>query len=279
VDHLKDLVERYATNHILIEDDMFNYSKPRTIELCERIVELFPDRFAVEFPNGIAVWTLTEEVVLALKKLGLKTITIAIESGNRDVQKHILKKNLNLNRIKEKVDMLKAAEIGVRGFFIVGLVGETIAQMMDTIDFAIELQLDWAEIKVFTPLFGSEMYDTAVSQQYLMGDTSEHVYGRCSVKTPDFSPEQVEKIRYDANIKINFVNNSYLRQGKYDLAEKTFKRLLARFPNHLFAQWGLWQALLGGKKGDEAQLARTQLQTLAKTAENSALLQQFQIHI
>jgi hypothetical protein len=151
--------------------------------------------------------------------------------------------------------------------------------MMDTIDFAIELQLDWAEIKVFTPLFGSEMYDTAVSHQYLMGDTSEHVYGRCSIKTPDFSPEQVEKIRYDANIKINFVNNSYLRQGKYALAEKTFKRLLARFPNHLFAQWGLWQALAGSKKADEAQLARTQLVTLAKTAENSALLKQFQIHI
>jgi anaerobic magnesium-protoporphyrin IX monomethyl ester cyclase len=279
MDHLTELVAKYDANHILFEDDMFNYSKSRTIELCSRIAEAFPNRFTIEFPNGLAVWTLTEQVVSALKSIGLKTITIAIESGNEDVQRDVLKKNLNLGRIKEKVAMLKAADIGVRGFFIIGLVGETIEQMMDTIDFAIDLQLDWAEIKVFTPLFGSEMYSTAVSHGYLMGDTSEHVYGRCAIKTPDFSPEQVERIRYDANIKINFLNNAYLREGKYELAARTFRRLLARFPKHLFAQWALWQALERGGKTDEAQATRKQLATLAKTEENSALLKQFQIHI
>lgn len=279
MEHLGDLVARYDANHILFEDDMFNYSKSRTIELCERIAEAFPNRFTIEFPNGLAVWTLTKEVVLAMKGIGLKTITIAIESGNKDVQRDILKKNLNLDRIKEKVAMLKAANIGVRGFFIIGLVGETVAQMMDTIEFAIDLQLDWAEIKVFTPLFGSEMYNSAAAHGYLMGDTSEHVYGRCAIMTPDFSPEQVEKIRYDANIKINFLNNAYLREGKFELAEKTFKRLLSRFPNHLFAQWGVWQALERGGKTNEAQLARAQLATLAQTEENRALLRQFQIDV
>jgi len=42
VDHIRGLVENYDTNHLLFEDDMFNYSKQRTIELCERLAEHLP---------------------------------------------------------------------------------------------------------------------------------------------------------------------------------------------------------------------------------------------
>jgi len=278
--HIDWLVENYDINTLLIEDDMFNFSPKRTVEFCKVLYEKYKDRFTIEFPNGLAIWRLTEEAVVYLKKVGLKSITIGVESGSAYVQKHILKKNLNLSIAKEKVELLKKYDIGVRAFYIVGLVGETLDMMNETVKFALDLNIDWSEIKIFTPLAGSELYDIAKKKGYLIGDTSEHVYGRCCMKTPEFTPEEVEDLQYDANIRVNFLNNKNLKQRKFNTAEHHFRNLLRAFPDHLFAQWGLWQALEGQRKTKESKEALKRLIDLSNKSErNRMLLRKYQIHL
>ena len=98
--------------------------------------------------------------------------------------------------------------------------------------------------------------------------------------SPDFTPEQVEELRYDANIRINFLNNYNLRQGEFEDAQKIFLKLLNVYPNHLFAQWGLWQALEGQGKKEEAKKALERLKELSKTNEkNQLLLEKYNIKI
>jgi radical SAM superfamily enzyme YgiQ (UPF0313 family) len=264
LNHINWLVRKFNINHLLIEDDMFNYNSKRTIEFCKKLYEDYSERFTIEFPNGLAVWNLTDETVKNLKKIGLKNVTIAIESGNSFVQKHILKKNLDLDKIKEKIKLLKKYKINIRVFYIIGFVGETIEMMNDTIDYARELDVNWSEIKVFTPLAGSEMYDLANNKKYIIGDTSEHIYGRGAIKTPDFKPNEVEELRYDANIKINFLENYSLKHGEFYDAEKIFSKLLDVYPNHLFAQWGLWKALEGQRKYQDADHALESLISMIK---------------
>lgn len=280
MNHIDWLVENYGVNHLLIEDDMFNFKSERTIEFCKTLYNKYPEHFTIEFPNGLAVWNLTDETVENLKKIGLKTVTIAIESGNPYVQKNILKKNLYLEKIKEKVKLLKKYKISIRCFYIIGFVGETIEMMNDTIKYANDLNINWSEIKVFTPLVGSEMYDLAKEKGYLSEDTSEHIYGRCSIRSSDFTPEQVEELRYDANIHINFLNNYNLRRGEFEDAEKIFSKLLSVYPNHLFAQWGLWQALEGQGKKEEAIKALKRLIDMSKgDAKNMLMLKKYKIQL
>ena len=278
--HIDWFVENYDVNHLLIEDDMFNYKPKRTIEFCKTIYKKYQDRFTIEFPNGLAVWNLTDETVKNLKKIGLKNVTIAVESGNAFVQKNILKKNLDLEKIKDKVNLLKKYKINIRAFYIIGFVDETIDMMHDTIQYADNLNINWSEIKVFTPLAGSEMYDLAKEKGYLGEDTSEHIYGRCSIMSPDFTPKQVEDLRYDANIQINFLNNYHLRQGEYEDAEKVFSKLLNVYPNHLFAQWGLWKALTSQGKKENAKKALIRLKELTDADEkNKQLLDKYKIDL
>lgn len=278
--HIDSLVDNYDINNLLIEDDMFNYSTKRAIEFCNKLYDKYQNRFTIEFPNGIAVWKLNEELIISLRKIGLKSITIAVESGSPYVQKEILKKNMNLSDVKKKVELLKKYEIGVRVFYIVGLIGETINMMNETVQYALDLNSDWSEVKIFTPLAGSEMYNIARGKGYLDNNTSEHVYNRSCLNTPDFSSEQVKDVQYDANIRINFLNNRFLKEEKYEKAEKTFRGLLNNFPNHLFAQWGLWQALEGQEKVGESNKALNKLLEMSETsAGNRRLLKKYQIHI
>ena len=278
MNHIDWLVDNFDINNLLIQDDVFNFLPERTIEFCKAIFERYQDRFNLEFPNGLATWKLDEESIVNLKRAGMQSCTVAIESGNEYVQKYILKKNLNLDLVKEKIELLKKHEIRVRAFYIVGFVDETIEMMDDTVQFALDLNIDWSEVKIFTPLVGSEMYDLAREKGYLVGDMSEHVYGRSCVRTPDFSPEQVKDIQYDANIRINFLNNKFLREKKYEEAEQIFRGLLRNFPNHLFAQWGLWQALQGQEKSEEAMEAFKKLRKLTDASEDlRKLLEKYHI--
>lgn len=278
--HIDWLVDNYGINDLLIQDDMFNFSTKRAIEFCSTLLKKYRNRFSIEFPNGLAVWKLNEELVINLKKAGMKSATIAIESGSPYVQKHILKKNLNLSAAKEKVGLLKKHGIGVRAFYVVGFVGETMEMMEETVQFALDLNIDWSEVKIFTPLVGSEMYDIAKENGYLVGDTSENVFGRCCIETTEFTTEQVKNIQYDANIRINFLNNRYLKEERYRDAEQTFRGLLKSFPKHLFAQWCLWQALVGQKKTDEAGEALEQMLKMANESEKShTLLERYNIQL
>jgi len=280
VKHIDWLIANFDINHLLIEDDMFNFSSERTIEFCKTLFEKYNNRFTIEFPNGLAVWNLNEEVIKSLKKIGLRSATIGIESGNEYVQRNIMKKNLSLPLIKQKVDLLKKHDIGVRAFYIIGFPGEALEMMQDTVNFALNLNIDWSEIKILTPLAGSEIYDIVEQKGYFVGDTSEHIYGRCSIKTPDFEPEQVENLQYDANIRVNFLNNINLKQGKFDIAEKVFSKLLNIYPNHLFAQWGLWQALKGQGRKTESVQALNKLRHMAEQDEkNRFLLKKYNIKL
>ena len=279
INYIEYLVEKYEMNNLLIQDDMFNYSKKRALDFCNKIYDRFGNFFNIEFPNGLAVWNLDEDLIIGLKKIGLKSITIAVESGNEYVQKNILKKNLNLNNVKQKVNLLKSHDIGIRAFYVIGFIGETIAMMEDTIQFALDLDIDWSEIKIFTPLTGSEMYDLAKEKGYLLGDTSEHVFGRCSISTPEFSADTVKNVQYDGNIRVNFLNNKLLRYKKYAEAEQTFQKLLKKFPNHFFAHWALWTALKEQNKIEPAINEHEILKQLAINESNSKLIRKYKINL
>ncbi len=279
MNYIEYLVVKHDINNLLIQDDMFNFSKKRALDFCKRLYIKFGKRFNIEFPNGLAVWNLDEELIVHLKQIGLKSVTIAIESGSEYVQKKILTKNLNLDIVKNKVNLLKKHNVGVRAFYIVGFVGETVSMMEETISFALELDIDWSEIKIFTPLAGSKMYDIAKNNGFLIGDTSEHVFGRCAIFTPEFSPETVKNIQYDGNIRVNFLNNKFLRNKKYKEAEHTFKSLIQKFPNHFFAHWALWTALKGQGNNKLADEELVILKKLSSLESNANLLKKYNINL
>ena len=56
--------------------------------------------------------------------------------------------------------------------------------------------------------------------------------------------------------------------------------LLKSFPKHLFAQWGLWQALQGLKKINEADEACKQMYKLADESEKTrTLLERYNVYL
>ena len=71
----------------------------------------------------------------------------------------IKSKGININKVKDVVNVLKHY-VKVAGFFIIGVPGETINDIKETINLAKELELDKYSFSLFTPLPGSPLYET-----------------------------------------------------------------------------------------------------------------------
>src|SRR5262249_44796879 len=89
---------------------------------------------------------------------GLRAFKIGIETGNEEMLTRI-KKPTTLTALRAKRELLaRYPDVFVSPNFIIGFPGETFGQMLDTFNFACELQWDWASFFICQPLKGTEMF-------------------------------------------------------------------------------------------------------------------------
>ncbi len=148
-------------------------------------------------PNGIHIVTLDEDMLDLMKRCGCYELTLAVESGDPDVLKRIIRKPTKLEQVEESAKLIRQKGIGSYGFFIIGFPGETKAQIANTLNFARKIDLDRISVFVANPLPGTEMYEVAKKNKYISED---YDYDRIDyfeglIDTPEWSHEEIHKLR------------------------------------------------------------------------------------
>ena len=191
IDHL---IKEYKIEELIFEDDNLTFDIIRAAKLFDTMVE---NNYGLNWktPNGIALWRLTKDLVVKMKQSGCYQTSFAIESGNEHVLHKIIRKPLNLEKVKGLVDAAKAEGIFTEGFFVVGFPGETFEQMKDTFDFAYEIGLDKPVFVIATPYPGTELYDICLRDGLLAEnyDYKNLITRKANIITKDFTPKQLEK--------------------------------------------------------------------------------------
>lgn len=191
------LHEKYRMNHISIQDDNFTVSKKRTIEICKGIIERGLD-ITLNTPSGVYLPSLDKEVLEWMKKAGFYELYFGIESGNQKILDTVIKKRLNLDKVREVVRICREVGIKTGGFFVMGIPGESLETMEDTINFAISSNLDVARLYVCQPYPGSPLFEDCVKNNYFIKEITPDdlkIFGeRSYIKTKDFTPENVARI-------------------------------------------------------------------------------------
>jgi len=145
--------ELYGTREFYIADDTFTCNRNRVLDFCLRVKDL-----GFTWSCLTRVDTVDADTITAMKSAGCKMIKIGLESGNERV--------LGLmNKMIHKKDVMRAAEIfrqcGVpwMSYLIVGVPGETEAEVDDTISFIKEVNPNFISFSVFTPYPGTAFYN------------------------------------------------------------------------------------------------------------------------
>jgi radical SAM superfamily enzyme YgiQ (UPF0313 family) len=152
IEHLSDV---YGIRIFDIPDENFTFDKQYVIDFCHAVIP-YKRKFEFFLPNGIRLDSLDKELLQLMRKAGFRReVAVGIESGSERILK-IMKKNLSLDLVREKVSLLNAVGFRPIGYFIVGFPGETKEDIKKTLRLALELKLSAAAFTPFAPMPGTE---------------------------------------------------------------------------------------------------------------------------
>lgn len=194
LDELEMLVKKYGAKEVQFLDDNFTLNRERAKKLFQGMIDRKLD-VVWNTPNGIAIWTLDEELLALMKKSGCYALTLAVESGDQDVLDHIIKKPLKLEQVRKAVKMIKKLGIQTHAFFMVGFPDEKPEQIERTFKFAKVLDLDSASFQIPQPLPGSDL-DRQLKERRCIKDSFDYeniAYLLSSYDTTYFKGKELEK--------------------------------------------------------------------------------------
>jgi len=226
------LKNEFGIKVITIEDDHFMGNKQRAYEIVKFIGEQGITAF---FPNSLALYALSREMLVALKDAGVEQLILAVESGSDYVLKNVMKKPLKLDIVSRVAKDCREIGIYTDCNILIGLPGERKRDIEDTRRFLKTVGANWFRINVATPLLGSEMHDICEEKSYFKGLVIESNYKKAIVGTEDFDPQFIQDTTYDINIELNFVHNADMQLGEYEVALKGFENAINAKPDHAIA--------------------------------------------
>jgi anaerobic magnesium-protoporphyrin IX monomethyl ester cyclase len=195
IQHLRDT---YNVQELKFQDDNLTLIKKRAQAIFQGMI----DRgLAMPWntPNGVAIWTLDEELIRTMKQSGCYHLCLALESGDPEVLKNIINKPVDLDEAREVVRLCRKYKISPWANVIIGFPGETLAQVHNTLRFARELKLDNLLPFIFNPLPGSQLWDVCIDQGYLPRDyhyEEANNFGRSDLRSDQFTTRQLSALQF-----------------------------------------------------------------------------------
>jgi len=151
------LQKDYGVKEVFFFDDSMGADKKRLEAICDEILGRKLD-IKWTTPNGIAHWTLDENLLLKMKRAGCYRITFGIESGNPDIRRYI-GKSYSLDQARRLIKFANKIGLWTICTFIIGFPPETRQQIEETVAFAINSETDLAIFYLLCPHPGTKVYD------------------------------------------------------------------------------------------------------------------------
>jgi radical SAM superfamily enzyme YgiQ (UPF0313 family) len=177
---LEEVRQYNSRDHfIFFCDDNFTANKRRARELVEALIAA---RFRFQWSTQVrADLARDPELVKLMRRAGCHTVFIGFESVNPKSLAE-MKKNQDLNDIRNAIAVIQGAKIHIHGMFVFGFDDDNWNTVEATVAFARETKLTSVQLLILTPLPGSELYQHLLtekritSQDWDLFDTHHVVY-------------------------------------------------------------------------------------------------------
>jgi radical SAM superfamily enzyme YgiQ (UPF0313 family) len=168
VEEIEGIRRKFGINLFCFEDSTFTANPELVREICE---EISSRRLGIRWGAMGRANLADEKLYRIMKDSGCLLLCYGVESGNQRILERI-NKNITLDEVRKAVGLAKNVGIPINTSFILGLPGETKDTIMETIDFAIELDADYASFSLATPYPGTEFYAMAMKEGVDLSDWS-----------------------------------------------------------------------------------------------------------
>lgn len=191
VDEMEQVIKDYDAKEIYFDDDTFTADKKHVLEVCKEITKR---KLNIHWSvMGDAMIT-DQEMIDAMADAGCIGIKFGVESGNKEILKHI-EKPINFDKLKKFTDWCAKRKIKTHATFTFGLSGETKETMQQTLNLAKSLDVDSVQFSITTPFPGTRYYEELKKTNLLLANKWEDFDGASNsiVKFRNLSKEEIIK--------------------------------------------------------------------------------------
>lgn len=177
--------ENHNIDRFAFEHDMFVTNRELVLDLCKRFEE---NEVKIKWGCSARIDILDEELLKNIISAGCDSIFFGIESGSQKMQK-VIKKNLDLVKVKEKIELISRYDIKAVFSFIYGFPQECDEDIEETLNL----------IKYIQDRFKRKIYDNKFTVQlhklmYLPKTEVTEMYKKELVHTDNFRMEIFKSI-------------------------------------------------------------------------------------
>ncbi|MBS1963555.1 MAG: B12-binding domain-containing radical SAM protein [Bdellovibrionales bacterium] len=198
---IERLVKRYGVNHVHFEDDHLTADRKRFVAILEGIVARGL-KITWDTPNGVRADSFDEELLALCKRSGCIYLMFGVESGDQQVLDKIIRKHLDLKVLERTLATCKKLGIDTMSLYMIGLPGETKAQIRQTTRFAFRMMRKYDTIpflSLFKPFYDTPLYHTSKEGKFLVDydkeerrpDIPDMLFTPLMIETPEFTVEHL----------------------------------------------------------------------------------------
>lgn len=156
MDELEMDVGRYGAGAIVFFDETFTADPELVDTLCRKMVAAGLPRHCY-WLCMTRVDAVTPALLRSMSAAGCRYVALGVESGDPAVLRRV-GKPIDLDRARFVVSAAQQAGMKVDTFFVLGLPGETTESIRRTVQYAVDLDPDWATFFTLIPYPGTDIY-------------------------------------------------------------------------------------------------------------------------
>jgi len=203
-----------------ISDEMFFLNRRYYTPILENCIS---EDFGFNMWTYSRVDSVRPKALEIFKKAGVNWLALGIEAGNQQVRQEISKGSFREINIRDVCKTINDADINIISNYIFGFPDDTLETMNQTLELALELNTEMANMYPCQALPGSPLYNRAKREGWKLPETYEAFaflsYECDPLQTKHLSAAEVLRFRDDA-WNAYFTNPNYL-----NLVEKRFGKL------------------------------------------------------
>lgn len=205
-----------------ISDEMFFLNRKYYEPILQNAID---EQFGFNMWTYSRVDTVRRDYLDLFKKAGVNWLALGVEAGNQVVRQEVSKGSFKEVNIREVCKTINDADINIISNFIFGFPDDTFETMQQTLDLAVELNSEMANMYPCQALPGSPMYHMAKKNGWALPDSFEGYaflsYESQPLPTKHVSAADVLKFR-DEGWRKYFTNPDYLNkvESRFGLQER-----------------------------------------------------------
>lgn len=193
VDELEHCVREYNIRNFFFRADTFTWDKEWVITVCKEIINRKLD---IEWVANSRVNTVDEERLIWMKKAGCWLVSFGVESGNQYIL-DMTQKGITLEESREALRLAKKQKLKSFVTYLIGMPWDTEETIMQTFDFAREIDGDFFEVILPFPFPGTIYYHIAKRDGLILDGAHDHTYDHFNsvVRTYHLSAEELTRLK------------------------------------------------------------------------------------